>query len=48
MVHLSPQGRTHPVTASWLEVADARGQLAALPPILGQHADVAAKPSASC
>jgi hypothetical protein len=39
-------GRSHPVSAAWSEIADASGTLAALPPVLGQQADLTAKPGA--
>ena len=43
---LTPQGRLHPVTAPLAEVADAAMVLASLPPLLGRHVELQAKPGA--
>jgi hypothetical protein len=45
-VRLAPQGRHHPATTGFVELADAGGALAALTPVLGQHPEVAPKPGA--
>ena len=44
-VRLAPQGRTHPATASFTEIASADGGLGALPPLLGRF-DLQPKPAA--
>ena len=43
-LRLTPQGRTHPVTAGFVDIAALDGALATLPPLLGRL-DVAPKPA---
>jgi hypothetical protein len=43
---LTPQGRMHPVTSPLADLANAEGMLAGLPPLLGWHAELQAKPGA--
>ncbi len=44
---LTPQGRLHPVTSPLAEIADADMVLKTLPPLLGRHVELQAKPGAT-
>lgn len=44
---LTPQGMLHPVTSTLLPLADTHHDLPKLPPFLGRHAELTAKPVAS-
>lgn len=45
-VRLTPQGRLHPATAPLADIADTDAVLQGVPPLLGRHADLRAKPGA--